>query len=316
MTAGGQDSPSNHGEKPKPAQAAVGSPSPTPEKQYDVTLVDDTRLSSLRARPPFKVYISQLKARRHFIWAEARSKALNSGRGTFLGKTWILINPLLQVAVFVVIFGFVLKVSRGIDNFVGFLILGVIFFGFITGGLSAGSGLIQSSRNMITSFQFPRAALSISATVRAVIDNLAPAIVAVLLAVLTQLNQPVHWTILFVVPLYFLIHIFSLGTVLIVSRITAFIPDTKALISLLQRALFFLSGVFFPLARFDMHPTLQMIMQANPVYQFLTAVRLSVLDGVIPPAEMWLYLSAWSFGLAIFGLVFFWRAEERYSDVK
>lgn len=282
----------------------------------NVELVDDSELGSLNAKPRLSSYLSKLWGRRHFILADAKSKSLNTGRGTFLGKAWILINPMLQVAVFVLVFGLVLKVDRGIDNFVGFLIIGVIFFGFLSGGLSAGSGLIQAQRSMISSFQFPRAALTFSVTLRNAIDNIAPAIVAVVLAVLTQLDRPIHWTIILVVPLFVIMQIFALGCTLWISRITAFIPDTKALVSLAQRALFFLSGVFFPLSRFDAHPVLKSVMEANPIYQFLTAVRMSVLDGVIPPLGMWIYLLSWSAILSVTGLIYFWMAEDRYSRVR
>ncbi|AGS35381.1 ABC transporter permease [Corynebacterium maris DSM 45190] len=234
----------------------------------------------------------------------------------FLGQLWILLNPVLQVALFAFVFGVILNVSRGIDNFIGFLILGVIFFGFVSGGLSAGSGLIQSSRNLINSFQFPKASLAISSTVKQAIDNVAPAVLAVVACVLFQLDQPLHWTIVFVIPVYLLIHIFCLGAALIGARVTAFVPDTKALIRVLTRVLFFLSGIFYSVERFATQPVIQEIMLANPIYQFLRAVRNSVMLGTVPTWQEWLYLSTWSFGLLIFGLIFFWRAEARYSSVK
>lgn len=282
----------------------------------EALIVEDQALKSLRARPPFRVYLRQLWQRRHFVWADARSKALNSGRGTFLGKSWIILNPILQVAVFVIVFGLVLKVDRGMDNFIGFLVIGVIYFGFLSAGLSGGINLIQSQRNMIKSFHFPRAALALSTTLRNLIDNIPPAFVAIVLAILTQLNQPIHWTVVFVIPTFVLIHIFNLGVTLIVARLTAFIPDTKSLVQLLQRALFFVSGIFYPLSRFDTYPTLKLIMQANPIYQFLSVVRSVVLDGAVPPLSLWGYITVWSFGLLAFGLVYFWQAEARYSGVR
>lgn len=281
-----------------------------------VELIDDTSLSPPRTRLPLVAYSKAVWRRRHFIYAEARSKALSSGRGMFLGKVWIVLDPLLQVVVYAVIFGLVLNVSRGMDNFVGFLILGVIFFGFLSRGISAGSGLIQSSRNMIASFNFPRASLAISANLRNLIDNLAPAVVAVVLAIFSQLDEPIHWTVIFIIPIFLMIHIFTLGTTLVIARVTAFIPDAKSLVVLLQRALFFVSGVFFTVERFDTHPYLQLLVEANPLYQFLMAVRDCVLVGDVPSVEVWLYLSAWTFGLFFLGMVFFGRAEERYSSVK
>lgn len=283
---------------------------------HESILVDDSQLRSLRTRPALPVYLKRLWNCRHFIRADARSKALHTGRGTFLGKAWIILDPLLQVMVYAVVFGLVLQTTRGVNNFVGFLIIGVIFFRFLTGGLSGGSGLIQSSRAMLSSFNFPRATLVLAVNLRQLIDNFFPAIIAVVLALLTQIGQPPHWPILLVIPLYFLVHLFALGLTLIVARITAFIPDTKSLVALLQRALFFISGIFFSVERFDSHPLLQKIMTANPFYQFLSAIRTCVLDGQVPSLNTWLYLFAWTFSLLIIGIVFFWQAESRYSSVK
>lgn len=279
-------------------------------------LVDDSQLFSLRARPSLIEYFRSLWQRRHFIHADARSKAFKSNRDMLLGRVWIILNPLLDVAVYGVVFGLVLKTSRGIDNFIGFLILGVIFFGFISKGLSAGSGLIQSSRNMISSFAFPKASLAVSVILRQLLDNIVPAIVAVILAVLLQIGEPLSWTIILVVPLFLLIHVFGLGLTFFVSRITAFVPDFKAIVSLVGRALFFLSGVFFSVERFSTSPELQQLVLINPAYQFLMAVRDAAIYQTVPSAGTWAYLSAWSFGLVVVGFVFFWQAEERYASAR
>ncbi|GAV96141.1 ABC transporter permease [Corynebacterium glutamicum] len=285
-------------------------------KEDQTLLVDDTHLRALWSRPSFFDYISQLWRRRHFIQAEAKSKSLGTGRGTFLGKLWIILDPLLQVAVYAVIFGLILKVDRGIDNFIGFLVIGVIYFGFLTSGLSAGSGLIQNSKNMISSFSFPRASLAFSVTLRNMIDNLAPALVAVILALATQYYQAPSWTVMLVVPLFLVLHVFTLGLTLIVARITAFIPDAKPLVALLQRALFFVSGIFFSVERFNDQPLIQEIMLANPFYKFLSAFRICVLHGEVPPLDLWIALVIWSGGTAVVGILFFWQAEARYSGVR
>ncbi|PNK21999.1 ABC transporter permease, partial [Bacillus thuringiensis] len=68
------------------------------------------------------------------------------------------------------------------------------------------------------------------------------------------------WTVMLVVPLFLVLHVFTLGLTLIVARITAFIPDAKPLVALLQRALFFVSGIFFSVERFNDQPLIQEIM--------------------------------------------------------
>ena len=283
--------------------------------QQNIIEVDDTYLRRLSARPGLGKYLAQLWQRRHFIWAEARNKAFSRGRDMYLGRAWIVLQPILDTAVYILVFGVVLNISKNIDYFIGYLVIGVIFFGFITRGINAGAGLIQNSKGMISSFSFPKAALPISLTVKQLLDNVAPAIVGLLIAFLYHGLTPSP--AILTVPVFFLmIHLFSLGAMLIVARITAFIPDLKALVSTFTRGLFFVSGVFFDIHRFDSNETIQSIMLANPAYQFLTAVREATIYQTVPPVGRWLYLAAWTFGLLIIGLIFFWEAEERYARVR
>lgn len=283
--------------------------------QQNIIEVDDTDLRRLSARPGLGKYLAQLWQRRHFIWAEARNKAFSRGRDMYLGRAWIVLQPILDTAVYILVFGVVLNISKNIDYFIGYLVIGVIFFNFITRGLNSGAGLIQSSKGMISSFSFPKAALPISLTVKQLLDNVAPAIVGLLIAFLYHGLTPS--LAILTVPVFFLmIHLFSLGAMLIVARITAFVPDLKALVSTFTRGLFFVSGVFFDIHRFDSNETIQSIMLANPAYQFLTAVREATIYQTVPPLGRWLYLAAWTFGLLIIGLIFFWEAEERYARVQ
>lgn len=283
--------------------------------QQNIIEVDDTDLRRLSARPGLGKYLAQLWQRRHFIWAEARNKAFSRGRDMYLGRAWIVLQPILDTAVYILVFGVVLNISKNIDYFIGYLVIGVIFFNFITRGLNSGAGLIQSSKGMISSFSFPKAALPISLTVKQLLDNVAPAIVGLLIAFLYHGLTPS--LAILTVPVFFLmIHLFSLGAMLIVARITAFVPDLKALVSTFTRGLFFVSGVFFDIHRFDSNETIQSIMLANPAYQFLTAVREATIYQTVPPLSRWLYLAAWTFGLLIIGLIFFWEAEERYARVR
>lgn len=286
------------------------------EQKLKVVLVNDDGLQQLVSKQGLISYLKAAWRKRHFSIAHAGSGALSTGRDRYLGKLWIILDPIFQVAVYGFIFGLVLKVSRGMDNFIGFLILGVVYFGFVQKGITAGSGLIQSSRSLITSFHFPKILLMVAETFRGAINNSIPAILAVIAAVLFQLDNPLHWTIIFVIPLFFLIHIFTFGAGLIVARLTAFVPDLKSLVSLFMRGMFFLSGVFFTVSRFETSPVITMIVELNPIYQFLMAVRSCVLDGTIPAAGVWGYLTAWTVSLLVVGVLFFWRAEERYAGVR
>lgn len=282
----------------------------------NTVFIDDSRLQRLDSRPPVGLYLRQLWKRRAFIWYDARSKAFKAGRGTYLGRLWVLLEPLLQVSVYGLVFGIILQVSRGIDNFVGFLVIGVIYFGFASKSLSAAAGLVRQNRNLISSFRFPRAAIVLSASTRLFLDSLVPALLAVFLALVFQLDKTPSWSLFLVIPLLILIHLFNLGLLFWVARVTAFFPDFKSLVSLINRALFFTSGVFFSIDRFDTHPVIRSFVEINPIYQFLMAVRNCVLNGTSPNVGVWIYLTAVSVVMALTGFLYFWHAEERYSRAR
>lgn len=270
-------------------------------------------LHPVTIRPSILRYVRQLLDRRFFIWADARFKALRSTRDYRLWRLWLVLNPFLDVALYGFLFGYLFKTSRGIDNFIGFLIIGIIFMRMITGMFTGGTNLLKASRGMITAFQFPRATLVFSRGLRMMIDNLLPAAVAIIMGLAFQYQKPVSWKLILVVPLFFLVHVFGAGLLLITSRATAVIPDLRAVINVLSQAWFFLSGVMFDISRFDAHPKIQEFMAANPCYIFLNAIRDVILYDTIPALKTWLILIAWSVTVFLLGFIYFWQAEERYT---
>lgn len=281
-----------------------------------VTFVDDSGLRPLRARPRFSDYLRQIWKIRHYVQQDARGKSFSVGRGTFLGTAWIILNPAIQVSLYAFVFGLLLRADRGVDNFIGFLIIGVIFFAFINQGFSNGSMLIQRNRGLLTSFNFPKAAVVLSAALRLTLDNIAPAMLAVIGALIFQPTHTPSWTVVLVIPIFVLTHVMAAGFSFIFARLTAFIPDVNSLIQIITRILFFVSGVFAPVTRFVEHPGILRILEANPAYQVLDMTRTVVLSGQVPSIGRWAYLAAISISLFVLGLIFFWKAEHRYASVK
>lgn len=279
-------------------------------------LVDLAGLEAVRARPTLVNYVRQLLQRRRFIVADGRAGAYKASRDYRLGKVWVIVNPLLDAALYGVIFGVILQTTRGIDNFIGFLILGVTFIGFLTGMLNAGNGLIRASRGMIASFSFPRAALVFSQSVKCTIDYIPPAIIAILIAILAQIDKPVSGTLPLIIPVFLLIIIFGTGLIFLCALGTALFPDLGALIRIASRAWIYSSGVFFSIDRFVSHPALHAVMTYNPGNIYLTAVRDVVLYNRVPSLGDWYFMVAWAIGTFSVGFLYFWLCEERYESVK
>lgn len=279
----------------------------------DTVYIADWHLKQVVGRPPVVDYIKELWNRRHFIMADARAKAFSNSKNMLLGHLWLILQPAFDIALYGFIFGFLLKTSRGIDHFLGYLIIGITFFTLFTKSLSGGASLIQANRNMIRAFPFPRATLGISLHLRYFLDSL-PTIGITLVALpITCGIGILSPTWLFAIPLIALLTVFCLGLLFITARICHAIPDLSQLIRVFSRFWFYGSGVFFSIDRFGEYPTVQTVMKLNPAYCFLNALRDSLLYRTVPTLDTWLYLAAWSIGLLILGFIIFWRKEIDYG---
>lgn len=265
-------------------------------------------------RTSLSSYLAALWNRRHFVIAESRAKMSSSTRKNLLGYGWLFLNPLLLVLAFWFIFGFILQTSRGIDNFIGFLVVGVFFFGYTGKCMTGGTGSIRSGASMIKGFQFPRAALPISTVVRNFLDFMPTLLVMVIVLAIVPPLEVITWRVVLVIPVIILQTIFNVGLACFLARLGHKIPDLTNFMSIVSRFWLYGSGVFFSIEdRLENHPALLEAMQYNPLHAYLTLVRNSLLYGVDSGPKMWIVGTVWAFGLLIVGFLFFWRGEENYG---
>lgn len=305
----------------------MSSPEPgaTTARPRRILEVDAGDLTPVLARPSLPTYLAQLWQRRHFVMADARAQVASTSRSNLLGSAWLVLNPLLNGAVYFVIFGLVLSADRGIENYPGYLIVGVFLFQYTIHSLVQGSRAVTGGRALIRSFAFPRAALPIAVVVRQTI-RFVPALVTMLVLVaalpfVLRLVNPggapvelrLTWLWLLLPAVLVLQLLFNTGLALLAARATARIPDLTQLFSLVARFWLYASAVFFSIDRFAAYPALHAVMAANPMFLVLDIARDLLLYAALPAWQSWAVLGAWSGGLAVVGTVVFWWGEETYG---
>ncbi|WGP06722.1 ABC transporter permease [Bacillus subtilis] len=265
-------------------------------------------------RTSLSSYLAALWNRRHFIIAESRAKMSSSTRKNLLGFAWLFFNPLLSVLAYWFIFGFILQTSQGVPNFLGFLVVGVFFFGYTGACMTGGTGSIRAGASMIKGFQFPRAALPISTVVRNFLDFVPTLIVMLIVLAIVPPLEEITWRVVLIIPIIILQTLFNVGLACFLARLGHKIPDLANLMAIVSRFWLYGSGVFFSIEdRLGQYPALLEAMQYNPMHAYLTLVRDSLLYGVDSDPKMWLVGTVWAFGLLIVGFLFFWRGEENYG---
>ena len=285
-------------------------------------LPDDPRerwphLRRVGIRLPLREYLRELWRRREFAITVPLGELKAQNQDSALGQVWHLLNPLLLIAVYYLIFGVLLQVEdrRGVDNYLPFLIVGVIVFDFTRSSIQAGARMIVKNRKLVQSINFPRAILPLSAIVSEAISHLYALPVMLVLISLVRGGPPPQWTWLLLVVVFVLQSMFNLGISMVVARLSFHFRDVQQLLPFILRLYFYSSGVLIPInADVIPSPILVTILQLNPAYLIVEMAREAALVGPLDP-KVWLLGAAWSVAMLVGGFWFFRAAENEYGRV-
>ncbi|MGP0224867.1 MULTISPECIES: ABC transporter permease [unclassified Paenarthrobacter] len=275
--------------------------------------VDIRKLSRVGSRPGFLDYLVQLWDYRQFIFYDARARVQSGTRKDRLGSAWLLLNPVFNGLTYYVIFGLLLQTSRGIENFVGYLVVGVFLFQFSAGAITSGARSIRNGKSVVQAFNFPRAALPLGANIRELLSSVPLILGMLLLVVVIPPAETISLMWLLIIPAVFLQGVFNLGLGMILARIISRLHDVTHLLPFMIRAWMYGSAVFYSYERFVSDPTLLAIMKFNPLFNVIDIVRSCVLYNRLPAWESWASLGVVALGVLLVGFVFFWKGEETYG---
>lgn len=265
------------------------------------------------ARPGLAQYAGLLWQRRHFIVAYARARNTAQYSGSLLGSMWQLLTPLLNAAVYYLIFGLLLKSNRGIENFAAFLVAGVFVFTFTQRAVLAGGRAVSGNLGLIRALHFPRAALPLAATVMELQQVLISSAVLMVIVVLT--GEPITLAWLLVVPALALQTVFNCGLALVFARLTSRVRDLEQLLPFALRTWQYASGVFFSIAVVARNAPgpVRGLLEANPAAVYIGLVRHALLGTQINAGHTWSLAVLWAVLVFAGGFVYFWKAEELYG---
>jgi len=268
-------------------------------------------LHPLGGRPGLVQYTRDLWRRRGFIWVMASSRSYSKNQNNYLGQLWGVLNPLLLAAVYYLVFGLLLGTTGGVQNYPGFLVIGIFVFTYISSSLTAGSNSVLSNVNLIRALKFPRAALPFSVTLSELVTLLPALGVMVLLVLIT--GEPISWEWLLVLPALALTHLFNTGAALILARLVADARDLRNIVPVAIRLLRYVSGVFFSIAHYASQGLLGALMYYQPAAVYLNLARSALLEEFHATWDLWVAGGAWALVALALGYLVFWQAEERYG---
>ncbi len=207
-------------------------------------------------------------------------------RGSLLGLAWTLANPVLLMAVYLLVFSILWKTPFGSEgHYALFLLVGLSAWIFFAQSVQSASRSMLDNANLIRKTRFPRQLVPLSVVATHLISF------AVMLVALLALNfallPRVRGTEWLAIPIAVAIVAFAGGLALAIASLNVLFRDIEFLVAALLLPLFFLTPVLYPLSdqKIASRPwVVDVIHWGNPLSPMIEALRDPLFYGRLPSA--------------------------------
>ncbi|MGI9097807.1 MAG: ABC transporter permease [Solirubrobacteraceae bacterium] len=230
-------------------------------------------------------------AHRYLFEQMVRRELRQKYKGSALGVLWYLINPLVLMGAYYLMFGVIFRVAQE-DEYPLFLLVGLVVWVFFSQAVLSAAPSLLDQGALVRKARFPREAIPASVVTVQLVTFLS------LIALLTPITLAIRGTLdvaLLALPLVLAcLFAFVLGLALAVSVLHAYFRDVAPILSAALLPWFFLSPIFFDPAHMDRlsdeKTALFVLEWVNPVAPFIVAVRDVIYGGALPATAVLLYV--------------------------
>ena len=222
-----------------------------------------------------------------------------------LGFLWVMLDPLLMMIVFYVVFAGLF--GRTVGNYTAYVISGITMWQLFAQATKVASLAFVQNRNLISKIYLPKSIFPISVVVSSLVHfifSLAPLFLLIVFS-----GTALSGDVVFIPLVVGLIFIFSLGISLMIATLAVFFHDVTYIYDVLLMAWMYLSVIFYPVS--ILPGRFQALMSFNPVYHYITLFRACLYDSTIPKTEhfvLGLFFALLSFSI---GWTIYYKSRDR-----
>ena len=229
-------------------------------------------------------------------------------KNSILGVFWSFLNPLLQLAVYAIVFPLIMK--SDIPNYTVFVCCGLIPWTFFSTAISRTSFVMVENGNIIKKVYFPREILPISIVTSELVNFFISTII--ILAFVLAYGMGFTWYIVFYPLILIVQYVLLIGISLLVSSLTVYFRDLQHFIGILLQLLFYATPIVYGM---DIIPvSFQWILKLNPMSYIIDGYRSIFYYQRMPDLVDLGIVFAISIVLCIVGYFIFNKLQKRFAE--
>lgn len=229
-------------------------------------------------------------------------------KNSILGVLWSFLNPLLQLAVYAVIFGALL--AGGDPTYHIYICVALIPWTYFTTAITQSAFTIIGNGDIIKKVYFPREILPISVVTSGAVNFMISSLIILFFVLISGIG--VSWYLLLYPVVLFIQYILLLGIGFIVSAITVYFRDLEHIIGIILMAAFYGTPIVYKLEQLPAN--LQLMMKLNPMTHLINAYRDIFYYQRMPDMKMMVILFVGSVGLTIIGYFIFKKLQKGFAE--
>ena len=229
-------------------------------------------------------------------------------KNSILGVMWSFLNPLLQLAVYSIIFGALL--AGGDKTYHIYICVALIPWTYFTTAITQAAFTVIGNADIIKKVYFPREILPISVVTSGAVNFVISTII--ILAFVLGSGIGLSWYLLLYPFILIIQYILLLGISFIVSSITVYFRDLEHIIGVILMAAFYGTPIVYKLEHLPAN--LQVIMQLNPMTHLINAYRDIFYYHQMPNMKILLLLLGISIILTIVGYFIFKKLQKGFAE--
>jgi len=243
---------------------------------------------------------------RHLVVRDLKLRYRNS----VLGFLWCLVNPLMMMTVFTVVFT-VLLPNNAIPQFPIFILIGLLAWNLHSTALMGAINSVVGHAALVQRVYFPREVLPISSVLSNTVNFLLSLVVLFAMLFLYQVH--LSGTLL-LLPLVILVQVvFTTGVALFLSSVNVYYRDTSIIMETLMLAWFFLTPIFYRIE--DVFPVYSRLMYIlNPPASIIAAYRDILYYGTMTNLDFFSRTFVTACLVLVVGYLIFLRASRSFGE--
>lgn len=239
------------------------------------------------------------------ISKDVRGKYKNS----ILGVMWSFLNPLLQIAVYALVFPLLMR-GGGIENYTVFICCGLIPWTFFSTAISRTSFTIIENGNIVKKVYFPREILPLSLVTSETVNFLITSLIMIAFTIANGLGIT-KYILLFPVILV-IQYILQLGISLILSSVTVYFRDLQHFIGVLLQLFFYATPIVYSVETIPAN--YQWILKLNPMTYIIEGYRDILYNQCMPNLKMLGIILLIGIVGTVIGYIIFNKLQKRFAE--